>query len=268
MRDDVMKHWLLTIAIAFASSNAFTQPVGVLDLPARPGVKQRVLVETPAAQQTAATLVLLMGGNGQLGIYPNGSLQRDSHFLARVRGLLTARGHVVVLVDAPSDRRDLSGDFRESTEHAADLAAVIAHARKTFGRAVWLVGHSRGTHSAVTAATRLSGDAAPDGIVLAAPILESSRFGSATAKPLQDSGVESLRIPVLVLHHSQDGCQVSPPAKLPELQARLPTATSRIITYEGGTSRGTFCEVQAFHSFNGIEQRVADDLSVYISGWK
>ena len=130
------------------------------------------------------------------------------------------------------------------------------------------LGHSRGTHSAVTAATRLSGDAAPDEIVLAAPILESSRFGSATAKPLQDSGVESLRIPVLVLHHSQDACQVSPPAKLPELQAKLPTATSRVITYQGGTSRGAFCEVQAFHSFNGIEQRVADDLSAYISQWQ
>jgi alpha-beta hydrolase superfamily lysophospholipase len=260
-----MKDWLLSIAIAFASSTALAQPVGPVDLPTRPGVKQRVLIESPAAPAAAPTLVLLMGGNGQLGIYPNGSLQRDSHFLARVRGLLTARGHVVVLVDAPSDRRDLTGDFRESTEHATDLGAVIVHARKAFGKAVWLVGHSRGTHSAVTAATHLSGDAAPDGIVLAAPILESSRFGSATAKPLQDSGVETLRIPVLVLHHSQDACSVSPPAKLPQLQEKLPPATSRIITYEGGTSRGAFCEVQAFHSFNGIEQRVVDDLSVYVS---
>jgi hypothetical protein len=186
----------------------------------------------------------------------------------RARGLLTARGHVLVLVDVPSDQRDLGGDFRESPEHAADLAAVIAHARKAFGKPVWLLGHSRGTHSAVTAATRLSGDAAPDGIVLAAAILESSRFGSATAKPLQNSGVETLRIPVLVLHHTQDACQVSPPAKLPELQAKLPAAKSRIIMYEGWTSRGAPCEVQAFHSFNGIEQRVVDDLSAYVAQWK
>jgi hypothetical protein len=263
-----MKSWLLTISMVCASSVALTQSVGVLELPARPGVKQRILVETPVGEPAAATLVLLMGGNGQLGIYPNGTLQRDSHFLARARGLLTARGHVLVLVDVPSDRRDLGGDFRESPEHAADLAAVIAHARKAFGKPVWLLGHSRGTHSAVTAATRLSGDAAPDGIVLAAAILESSRFGSATAKPLQNSGVETLRIPVLVLHHTQDACQVSPPAKLPELQAKLSAAKSRIIMYEGGTSRGALCEVQAFHSFNGIEQRVVDDLSAYVAQWK
>lgn len=259
---------LLTAAVAFAPTVAVAQSAEVLELPTRAGVKQRVLVQTPAAQPAAATLILLMGGNGQLGIYPNGSLQRDTHFLARVRHLLMDRGHVVVLVDAPSDRRDLGGDFRESSEHAADLGAVIAHARKAFGKPVWLVGHSRGTHSAVTAATRLSGDPAPDGIVLAAPILQSSRFGSATAKPLQESGVESLRVPVLVLHHTQDACQASPPAKLVELKARLQASTSRIITYDGGMSRGALCEVQAFHSFNGIEQQLVDDLSAYIAASK
>lgn len=263
-----MKRFLLATALAFGSCLALAQPASVLDLPSRPGVKQRVMVETPAGQPTEATLVLLMGGNGQLGIYPNGSLQRDSHFLARVRGLLTAHGHVVVLVDAPSDRRDLGGDFRESTEHAADLGAVIAHARKAFGKPVWLVGHSRGTHSAVTAAARLTGDAAPDGIVLAASILDSSRLSSAMATPLQESSVGTLRLPVLVLHHTQDACQVSPASKLPELQAKLPAASSRVITYEGGTSRGALCEVQAFHSFNGIEQQVVDDLSAYIARWK
>ena len=260
-----MKNWLLAIAIVLAASLANARSGAVLDLPTRAGVTQRVLVETPAGQPAAATLVLLMGGNGQLGIYPNGSLQRDSHLLARVRGQFVALGHVVVLVDAPNDRRDLGGDFRESAEHATDLGFVIAHARKAFGQPVWLVGHSRGTHSAVTAATRLSGDAAPDGIVLAAPILESSRFGSATAKPLQESGVDTLRVPVLVLHHAQDTCAVSPPAKLVELRAKLPPAASRIIMYEGGTSRGAFCEVQAFHSFNGVEQRVVEDLSAYVA---
>lgn len=258
-----MKDWLLATAIGAASCVAVAQPAQVVELSTRPAVKVRMLVEAPAGGPKAATLVLMMGGNGQLGIYPNGSLQRDSHFLARVRGDLMARGHVAVLVDAPSDRRDLGGDFRESAEHAADLGAVIAHARKAFGQPVWVVGHSRGTHSAVTAAARLAGDAAPDGIVLAASILESSRFGSATARPLQESGVEALRVPVLVLHHTQDACPVSPAAKLPELQARLTALPSRIITYDGGNSRGAFCEVQAFHSFNGVEQRVVEDLSAY-----
>jgi hypothetical protein len=263
-----MRRFLLAATLAFASAIALAEPPRVLDLPTRPGVTQRVLVETPAGAPAAATLVLLMGGDGRLGVYPNGSLQRDTHFLARVRGLLTARGHAVVLVDVPSDRRDLNGDFRDSAEHAADLGAVIAQARKTFGQPVWLVGHSRGTHSAVTAATHLSGDAAPDGIVLAAPILDSSSFAASTAKPLQEAGIETLHIPVLVLQHARDACSVASPAKLPELRAKLPAGTSKVITYEGGTARGAFCDVYAFHSFNGIEQQVVDDLSAFVAGSK
>ena len=77
-----------------------------------------------------------------------------------------------------------------------------------------------------------------------------------------------MHIPVLVLHHKQDACPVAPPGNLPELQAKLPAATSRIITYDGGTSRGALCDVQAFHSFNGIEQQVVDDLSSYVAQWK
>jgi pimeloyl-ACP methyl ester carboxylesterase len=256
---------LLGFGLALACSASQAQTAAVVELPTRPGVKQRVLVETPAAGPAAATLVLLMGGNGQLGIYPNGSLQRETHFLARIRGLLTARGHAVMLVDAPSDRRDLGGDFRDSAEHAADLAAVIVHARRSTGKPVWLVGHSRGTHSAVTAAIRLSGEAAPDGIVLASSIVEDSRFGSSTARPLQEAGIDKLRMPVLVLHHKQDSCQVSPYASLSELQAKLPAAGSKVITYDGGTSRGALCEVQAFHSFAGIEQQVVDDLSAFVA---
>ncbi len=184
-----MKSLLLAATLASASCFASAESSEVVDLASRPQVIQRTLVERPAGQPTGATLVLLMGANGQLGIFPNGSLRRDSHFLARVRGLFTARGPAVVLVDAPSDRGDLDGDFRETKNHAADPGAVIAYARKTFCQPVWLVGHSRGTHSAVTAAMRLAGDAAPEVIVLAAAMLDSSRFASSTAKPLQESGV-------------------------------------------------------------------------------
>jgi pimeloyl-ACP methyl ester carboxylesterase len=261
-----MKTWWFAITLTFGSTLSIAQTAQVLELDTRPGVKMRSLVEIPAAAPTAATLVLMMGGNGQLGIYPNGSLQRDSHFLARVRSQLTAHGHVAVLVDVPSDRRELAGDFRDTAEHAADLGALIVHLRKTFQRPVWIVGHSRGTHSAVTAATRLTGEAAPDGIVLAAAILDSSRFGASTSKPLQEAPLEALRVPVLVQHHVQDACTVSPAAKLPELKAKLPPATSHFITYEGGSARGALCDVQAHHSFNGIEPRVVDDLAAFVAG--
>lgn len=135
---------------------------------------------------------------------------------------------------------------------------------RTFAPGV--MGQSRGTDSAVTAALRLNGEAAPDGIVLAAAIQDSSRFGPSTSKPLQESALETVRVPVLVLHHTQDGCTVSPAARLPELKAKLPAATNRITTFNGGTSRGALCDVPAFHSFSGIESQVAEDLAAFVAG--
>ncbi|MBK6616035.1 hypothetical protein [Ottowia sp.] len=77
-----MKSLLLAATLASASCFASAESSEVVDLASRPQVIQRTLVERPAGQPTGATLVLLMGANGQLGIFPNGSLRRDSHFLA------------------------------------------------------------------------------------------------------------------------------------------------------------------------------------------
>ena len=132
-----MKSLLLAATLPSASCFASAASSEVVDLASRPQVIQRTLVERPAGQPTGATLVLLMGANGQLGIFPNGSLRRDSHFLARVRGLFTARGPAVVLVDAPSDRVVLDGDFRETKNHAAEPGAAIDYARQAISRSGW-----------------------------------------------------------------------------------------------------------------------------------
>jgi hypothetical protein len=252
---------LLAMALA-ALAPAAAQTAEVLDLPTRAGVQERVLVLRPAGEP-GAVVVLLTGGGGRLGIFDNGSLRFDGNFLVRSRSLFVQHGYAVVLVDVPSDRRDLTGNFRESAEHAADLGAIVAWARRGFAKPVWLVGTSRGTHSAANAGVRLTGEQAPDGVVLNSTILDSSRFGATSARPVQEMGVEQLRAPVLVQHHAQDACQVCPPQRLPELMAKLP-AGSKLLTYEGGNTQGPPCEAFSHHGFNGIEERVVADIAAWI----
>src|SRR6202035_1160660 len=103
----------------------------------------------------------------------------------------------------PSDRQQppyLAG-FRGTREHARDLKAVIAWARKQADVPVWLGGPSRGTESAAYATTSLTGADGPDGLVLTSTILTDSKEFSVPALPLN-----RLRIPVLVVHHVDDGC--------------------------------------------------------------
>lgn len=254
---------VLAVAFALLAVGARAQETKVVDLDTRPGVKLRMLAIRPAAEP-ASTVILLNGGPGFVGIYDNASMQRDGNFLIRSRQVFQQLGHAVLVLDTPSDMRELRGQFRDSAEHATDLGAAVAWARQQYGKPVWLVGTSRGTHSAANGAFRLRGDQAPDGIVLTSSILESSRFGTSQAKAVQDWDWSQVRQPVLVVHHKQDACQVCPPARLPELMGKLRPQASQLLTYEGGRSQGPDCEAFAYHGFNGIERQVVGDISAWI----
>jgi alpha-beta hydrolase superfamily lysophospholipase len=255
---------LLTLLAVLLCGTVAAQAPQVLDLPTRPGVTLRMLVlEQPSP---TSVVVLISGGAGQLDIAANGYIRRDGNFLVRSRGLFADRGHTVVLLDTPSDRSRppyLGGDFRESPEHAADLGAVVTWARTRYGKPVWLVGTSRGTHSAATAALQLQAPALPDGVVLTSTIMGRSRFGESTARPLTELDLTGVKPHVLVVHHEQDPCGVCPPAMLPELMKRMPAGTP-LHTFTGGLSRGGACDPFSHHGFNGIEDRVVEDISSWI----
>ncbi len=257
MKPFVRSH-LFAALLGVLASAAQALPIEVVNLDTRAGVTQRLLWSAPDAPKAVA--VLMVGGNGGLRIAPDGSLGGGGgNFLARSRELFLAQGIAVALVDAPSDRQSppyLSG-FRQTPEHAADLKAVIAEARRRTGLPVALVGTSRGTQSAAAVALLLKDDGGPDVLVLTSSILVDPAGRAVTQMPL-----ETLRIPVLVVHHQDDGCKLCRYADLPQLVARLP-AQHQVLTYQGGISVGDPCEARAFHGYNGIEERVVTD----IAGW-
>jgi hypothetical protein len=253
-----------TLLFALCAWTVHAQPQQVLDIPTRPGVTLRMLTLEPAAP--ASVVILIAGGSGQVDIASNGYIRREGNFLVRSRSLFAQRNLAVLVLDTPSDHRFppyLGGDFRASAEHAADLGAAVAWARAKYGKKVWVIGTSRGTHSAATAATQLQGERAPDGIVLTSTILGRSSFGESTAPPLTELDLTALKMPVLVVHHEQDPCGVCSPARLPELMKHLPAGTP-LHMMSGGQSRGGPCDAFSHHGFNGIEDRVVDDISAFI----
>ena len=261
----------LVLAAAFTAfalcGECLAQPAEVVDLPTRAGVKQRMLVLQPD-KPAPAVLLLMTGGTGRVGIFDNGSLRNEGNFLVRSRGRFVQQGYAVAVIDTPSDKSNapfMGGDFRESPEHATDLATVIAWARQRFGKPVWLVGTSRGTQSVAYLATTLTGASAPDGIVLTSSVLVSTPEGRSAARSVQDMPLEKLRMPVLVVHHERDDCRVCPPSLLPALMAKLPPATSRLILEQGGKSEGPACEAFAHHGYNGIEDKVVADIAAWIA---
>ncbi len=242
---------LLLMASAARSKNQVAEKV--VDIPTRSGVTQRMLVLTP--KNPKAAVVLVAGGHGGLRISDSGSFGwGKGNFLVRSRQSFAKQDLVVAIVDVPSDRQRppyLSG-FRGTREHIMDIKAVIAWLRKQADVPVWLVGTSRGTESVAYAATYLTGHDGPDGIVLTSTILSDSKEFSVPSLQL-----DRLRIPVLVVHHVDDGCSHCSYADIPKLIKKLEHAPKKeLISIKGGVSEGDPCEAFAYHGFNGVESQV------------
>lgn len=250
-------------ALMLAVTPAFAQTQQVVDLPTR-GVTERMLVIAPDAPKAA--VVLMTGGPGRVKITDNGGIRNEGNFLVRSRRLFVQQGLATLVLDAPGDKSaGMMVAFRESGDHVTDLAAVIEWARAKWHKPVWLVGTSRGTQSVAYAAVELAGDArGPDGIVLTSSILERTRRENGA--PVQDLALGRIKVPVLVVHHENDPCWACQPARVREIMAKLPPATSKLVMASGGESTGDPCEAFSHHGYNGIEGTVVTAISAFITG--
>ena len=234
----------------------------VIDIPTRPGVTQRFLYLAP--EKPKASVILFAGGHGGLQIRDNVSFRwGDGNFLVRTRQLFADSSLAVAIIDAPSDRQSapfLSG-FRQTAEHVVDVKAVIAWLKQKAKIPVWLVGTSRGTQSAAFVATQLAVlDGGPDGLVLTSTILTDDKGRAVPEMPL-----ENIAIPVLVVHHEQDGCKHCAYSEIPRLMNKLSTTpTKELATFKGGNNRGDPCEAFAYHGFNGLEKDVVGRIVTWI----
>jgi pimeloyl-ACP methyl ester carboxylesterase len=250
-----------TFILAFSSWAHAQMTQKVIDIPTRPDVTQRMIVLTPP--EPKAAIVLLPGGHGGLQVFPNGSMKwGEGNFLVRTRQLFAEQGVMVAVVDAPSDRKSppYLREFRQTPEHAADLKAVIAWLRNASKAPVWLIGTSRGTQSAAYVATELSGPEGPDGVVLSSTILTDNKNPPVPAMPLG-----KIKVPVLVVHHEQDGCSLCLFSAVPTLMAELTGAQrSHLLSFTGGQTQGDPCHAMAHHGYNGIEPEVVRQMVAWM----
>ncbi|MCF8178243.1 MAG: hypothetical protein K9J74_07015 [Sulfuritalea sp.] len=230
--------------------------VDVRELTTRPGVTLRFIYAK--AEHPVASAVLFQGGGGNIGIFPNGSI-RAENFLSGGARRFTQNGISVVIPDVPSDRRTLD-DFRNTPEHAQDNAALIDFLRQQARLPVWAIGTSNGSLSAAAASTHLK-EKGPDGIVLTSSVTKAPVAAAHSVKlaPLGD-----VKVPVLLVHHKQDDCWVTPYAAMSDLIAALKSAKKvQLITEEGGDGEGNPCHT-GHHQFLGIEAAVTQDIADWI----
>lgn len=231
-----------------------------------------------AAGGARIALVLLVGGGGHLDLDDRGCPQAlKGNALVRSAPLFNEAGFVTALMDAPSDHTgaDGLGGFRLAADHAADIGKVVTAVRERTKGPVWLVGTSRGTISAVNAAARLSGAAAPDGIVLTSALTVGNPNARKAwvADTVFDIRLEDIKAPVLVVGHADDGCVRSPPTRSEDIVKRTNGAREQVVVVTGGPgvpanrSSGTeACAGRSPHGFIGQEAEVAAGIARFVRG--
>jgi hypothetical protein len=261
----------LLTTMAVAQPNAPSGCGDVVVIPTHDGTTTRYAYAAPA--NAKAALVLLAGGGGHLNLDDRGcprALTGNSLVVSIPH--FHALGFATALVDAPSDHpgEDGLGGFRIAADHAEDLGKVITDVRKRTQTPVWLAGTSRGAISAANAAARLSGVAAPDGLVLTSAVMYGNR-GQKTwvIQTVFDVALESIRLPVLVIGHAEDKCLRAPPDQMNRITARTNGTREQVVTVTGGAGRAgppnlAACEGRAPHAFFEQEAEVAAGIARFI----
>jgi pimeloyl-ACP methyl ester carboxylesterase len=249
----------INVVLLLATTTAALAEDKVIKLDTRPGVS--VSVYTMKRDGAAVTVVLLPGGGGGIGL--KDGLPTSDNFLVRSRDHFAAHGFNVAVVNRPTDK-ELDYEFRVSPAHIEDLRQVVEYLKTDTGLPVWLIGTSRGTVSAAAAAIAF-GNGELAGLVFTSSVTSLKRIGAVPAQKL-----ETIRIPVLVLHHEKDACSVTFPRGARWIIDGLKNApVKKLIMVNGGANpTGDPCENQHWHGYIGMEKEAVDIIADWIKNPK
>jgi hypothetical protein len=229
----------------------------VVDLPLGDGLEQRVLYDAPPHPR--ATLVMLPGGTGDIGVQRNGDLRHPDNFVVRTRADWVARGYAVLIPDVV-DQTNVRG-VRSSPAYGRLVEGLATYARDQAPTPVFLIGTSQGTIAATNGASH-----ARPGLIAGLVLTETvSVPGRRSTETVFDAGPEGVRVPVLVVANGDDACDVAPPEMAQSIAAAMTRSPSvRVLTVRGGVQRsGRACGSLSPHGYFGIEREVVGG----IAGW-
>ena len=253
---------MVAVLICLFPREALAAVDQIIDIASARGVTQRMVITTPKVVE--ATVILFSGGSGRIGLW-EGRWQWEKHedFLIRSRRMFVKHGFQTVIVGLPSDRkRDRLTNFRHTGEHRQDIESVIAYVRGTTAAPVWLVGTSRGTVSVAHLAAKLA-DKSVDGIILTATVTVP---GGTAANTIFDADLASIRVPVLLVHHRQDGCAATPAYGAKDALDKFSGSpdVGLVLIKGGGPEIGRPCEPKSAHGFVGVEDDTIARMAFFI----
>jgi hypothetical protein len=243
-----MKIIRIVIAIGVLVSTAVHSQV--FDVPYKDDRPTRTLL-TPV-KNARAVVLLFPGGGGVLSLQDEGSTT-NGHTFVRSKDLWAQYGIDSVLVDTPYDLGAGLRNSRSIRDHQQRILNVVTYYKEKFNLPVWIFGHSMGT---VSVTEFVNGGKEKEKLI--AGVIVAGTYRSATI----DSDVT---VPVLAIHHLNDGCGSTPLASSERIiEGRPKKLSSQFIQIEGGISEGDTCGSRAYHGFNQRESEFVKSAAQFI----
>jgi hypothetical protein len=224
-----------------------------------------VRLERPA-REARASVVLMAGAPGLLGLDATGAIGGASNFLIRSANLFLRNGLNVMMADsAPAfpGPGGISETGRLSATHAAELQGFINAAINRWGKPVWVVGTSAGSISAVTAGGFQPALTGLRGVVMTSPV---TILTTPADQPTFTLYASRITLPALVVWHQDDHClSFSPPAGSATLFAMIPSNSKASASFRGGHSVAVDpCGPFSEHGYAGIEEEAVETIADFI----
>jgi pimeloyl-ACP methyl ester carboxylesterase len=250
---------VLTAAPALAQ-----QKETVAEIKTRGQVLRYLLIKP---EKPVGSVILIAGGHGVLNLDPKGKIGwGGGNQLVRTRQLYAKAGFVTATPDVTSDLKRVPEGvpgYRWSAEHATDLGELVKHLR-TVAPPVYLIGTSRAGLSVPNAAARLTGDAAPDAIVITSGMLMRIHDKQPSAER-EVGRLGRIKQPTLLVYHEKDACQHTPASSAERFRKLLTGAKKVDIKFlKGGSAKGEPCEARHYHGFEGIDGEVVRTITDWL----
>ena len=229
----------LTTIVAFVLAFMMVGPAVAQERGVQVGGVNAVLLG-PAKPR--ASVILLAGGDGNLGITADGRITTDleGSQLVRTRAAYAARGFAVLVPD-----------------DGVDLAQAVAY-MAAIRRPVAVIGTSRGTQRAARGIAR---GARPDRLVLTSGFLSDASGDDDNVETIL--GSPSALPPTLVIHNRWDKCNVTMPEGVDPFIA-WSAGRAKVTWLQGGIANGRPCGGQHYHGFNGLDGQVVAAAAAFV----
>lgn len=260
---------LLVSVITLVYANALAAATSeVVQLKSRGEVNQSYWLMRQDAP-VKAVAVLFSGGFGLLKLRQTEAGitwdQSVSEFLVNSRERFLDAETAVAIIDAPSDEWSIGyvPKFRKSDKHVADMRSVVEDLRARIpGAKIFLVGNSQGTTSAAYVGAALGKSV--DGVILVASVFE---WAPAAWRYLSDSNLSDfdfsrMQAPMLIVHHADDKCSLTPFSSAQKLAGKYPL----LVAKGGEPVRDNGCGPLGPHGFLGREDAVVIEIKNWMHG--